>query len=214
MATTAERIKLGMEIRGLKQADIVERSGINKGALSCYISGKYKPKQNSIYLIAKALDVNEAWLMGADVPMERPSKTACQTKNNASVRIPVLGRVAAGIPIDAIEEVIDYEEIPEVMAHDGDYFGLLIKGNSMEPRIVDGDVVIVRKQEDADDGDLIIALVNGEEGCCKRLKKYENGTIALVSTNPAFDPMYFTPSEQNETPVKIIGKVKELRAKF
>ena len=71
MTTISDRIKLGMELRGLKQADIVERSGINKGALSCYISGKYQPKQNGIYLLAKALDVNEAWLMGADVPMER-----------------------------------------------------------------------------------------------------------------------------------------------
>lgn len=71
MDTVANRIKEGMRIRGFKQADIVERSGINKGALSCYISGKYIPKQNSIYLIAKALDVSESWLMGADVPMDR-----------------------------------------------------------------------------------------------------------------------------------------------
>ena len=71
MATTAERLKEAMDLRGYKQADLVERSGINKGALSCYISGKYSPKQNNIYLLAKALNVNEAWLMGADVPMDR-----------------------------------------------------------------------------------------------------------------------------------------------
>lgn len=71
MKTIAERLKEGMELRQLKQVDIIEKTGINKGALSSYISGKYEPKQNNIYLLAKALNVNEAWLMGHDVPMER-----------------------------------------------------------------------------------------------------------------------------------------------
>ena len=71
MSTTSKRIQEGMELRGLKQADLVEKTGISKGALSSYISGRYVPKQNNTFLIAKALNVNEAWLMGADVPMER-----------------------------------------------------------------------------------------------------------------------------------------------
>ena len=71
MSTTSQRIQEGLELRGLKQADLVEKTGISKGALSSYISGRYTPKQTNIYLIAKALDVSEAWLMGADVPMER-----------------------------------------------------------------------------------------------------------------------------------------------
>lgn len=71
MNTTSKRIKEGMELRGYKQADLVEKTGISKGALSSYLSGRYIPKQNNIYLIAKALDVSEAWLMGADVSIER-----------------------------------------------------------------------------------------------------------------------------------------------
>lgn len=71
MATTAERLREAMALRGYKQADLAEKTGINKGALSCYISGKYNPKQNNVYLLAKALDVSEAWLMGADVSMDR-----------------------------------------------------------------------------------------------------------------------------------------------
>lgn len=74
MATTAERIKEGMKLRNLKQIDIIEKTGINKGALSSYIAGTYEPKQRNIYKIAKVLDVNEAWLMGYDVPMERMSE--------------------------------------------------------------------------------------------------------------------------------------------
>lgn len=127
--------------------------------------------------------------------------------------IPVLGRVAAGIPITATEYVIDTEEISQAMAADGEYFGLQIKGDSMEPKISNGDVVIVRKQSDADEGDLVIALVNGNDAVCKRLKKYVDG-IALISTNPAYEPMYFSNKEISEKPVTIIGKVKELRAKF
>ena len=67
-------------------------------------------------------------------------------------KIPVLGRVAAGIPINAITEIIDTEEISEELAKTGDFFALKIKGDSMEPRIVDGDVVIVKQQEDAENG--------------------------------------------------------------
>lgn len=217
MATIAQRIKEQMDILGLKQADIVEKTGINKGALSSYISGRYNPKQNNIYLLAKALDVNEAWIMGADVPKERMVASAENTSSDiapTSVRIPVLGRVAAGLPLFADEEIIDYEDISDAMAKDGEYYGLRIRGDSMEPKFSDGDVVIVRKQEDADNGDIVIALVNGDDAVCKRLRKYADGSVALVSSNPAYEPIYFSGEEVAETPVKIIGKVKELRAKF
>lgn len=127
--------------------------------------------------------------------------------------IPVLGRVAAGIPMTAAEYIIDTEEISKAMANDGEYFGLQVKGDSMEPKISNGDVVIVRKQSDADDGDLVIALVNGDDAVVKRLKKYKDG-IALISTNPAYEPMYYSNDEIESKPVEIIGKVKELRAKF
>ena len=99
MKTTAERIKEGMELRELKQTDLVEMTGISKGALSSYISGRYIPKQNNIYLISKALNVSEAWLMGNDVPLDRRNNSVYKK----GVTINVLGRVAAGIPIDAIE---------------------------------------------------------------------------------------------------------------
>lgn len=128
-------------------------------------------------------------------------------------RIPVLGRVAAGLPIEAQEDILDWEEITGSMALDGEYFALRIAGDSMEPKFSSGDVIIVRKQEDADDGDVVVALVNGNDAVCKRLKKYEDG-IALISTNPAYEPLYFSKNEIETEPVRIIGRVKELRAKF
>lgn len=129
-------------------------------------------------------------------------------------KVKVLGRVAAGIPIEANEDVVDELEVSGEMAWDGNYFGLIIKGDSMEPNISNGDVIIVRQQEDANDGDIVVALVNGNDATCKKLRKYEDGSVALVSINPAYSPMYFSKSEVDDTPVRIIGKVKELRRKF
>ncbi|MBE5922625.1 MAG: helix-turn-helix domain-containing protein [Lachnospiraceae bacterium] len=134
-------------------------------------------------------------------------------KYRQGVVINVLGRVAAGIPINAVEEIIDTEEITEEMARTGEFFGLQIHGDSMEPKISDGDVVIVRQQDDAESGEIVIALVNGDEATCKRLKKYADG-IMLISNNPKYEPMVFTEKEIVEKPVKIIGRVVELRAKF
>lgn len=208
MATTSERIKEAMELLNMKQADLVERTGISKGALSSYISGRYLPKQTNIYLIAKALNVNEAWLMGSDVPMNRTTSS-----RSSGIKINVLGRVAAGIPIEAVEEIIDQEEITEELARTGSFFGLQIKGNSMEPRICEGDVVIVRQQDDAESGDVVIALINGDDAVCKRLRKYRDG-IELISNNPSYEPMYFDNDDIEKKPVRIIGKVVELRGKF
>ena len=130
------------------------------------------------------------------------------------VVIPVLGSVAAGIPIeDVIEDVIDTEEITQEMAKTGTFFGLKIKGNSMEPKISDGDIVIVRQQDDAESGDIVIACVNGDEATCKRLRKYKDG-IELISNNPSYEPMFFSNEDIMSRPVKILGRVMELRSKF
>lgn len=212
MESISTRIQKAMELRGLRQADLVDRTGINKGALSSYISGRYNPKQTNIYLLARALDVNVEWLMGADVSVSRFREPAVTNKSE-SVRINVLGRVATGIPIDAVEEIIDWEDIPAEMAKNGEYFGLRIKGDSMSPRIMDGDTVIVRRQDDAETGDIVIAIANGYDGVCKRLKKSESG-IMLISLNPSYDPLVYDHSEIDSIPVSIIGKVVELRGKL
>lgn len=135
-----------------------------------------------------------------------------ETKNNP-IRIPVFGRVAAGIPISAITDIEDYEEISEDMARKGEYAALKIKGNSMLPRFADGDVVIVRLQDDVDTGDIAIVLVNGDEAVCKKIKKTPEG-VMLISTNPEYEPMFYTNKEIEEKPVRVWGKVVELRAKF
>ena len=102
-----------------------------------------------------------------------------------SVTINVLGRVAAGIPIDASENIIDTEEITQEMAQTGTFFGLQIHGDSMEPKMSEGDVVIVRQQDDAESGEIVIVTVNGTDATCKRLRKYRDG-IELISSTPSY----------------------------
>ena len=132
---------------------------------------------------------------------------------STGVMIPVLGYVRAGVPIEAVEEILDYEEISIEMSRQGDYFGLQIKGDSMEPKFSDGDVVIVRKQSTVENGQIAVVLINGNDATVKKFYRTDNG-IKLVSTNPTYDPFFFTPSEVNSLPVQVIGRVVELRAKF
>lgn len=209
MTNIAKNIRYLRLKNEMSQDELAKRLGKKSyTTIQKWESGVSEPSVKITTQIADIFGIGIDELTGKDLQLKSAAPS-----DAVSVRIPVLGRVAAGIPLDAVEEIIDYEEIPKSMAADGEYFGLRIKGDSMEPKISNGDVVIVRKQDTADDGDLVIALVNGDEGCCKRLKKYGNG-IALVSTNPAYDPMYFSADEVGRIPVRIIGKVKELRAKF
>ena len=185
----------------------------DKSAISYIEKGKVDIPVSKIDEFAKALQVPAGDLMGN--PEDKSPVILLETigTKSSSVKIPVLGDVAAGIPLDAIENIIDYEEIPEELASQGEFFGLRIKGDSMEPRICDGDVVIVRKQEDADSGDTVIACVNGDCATCKRLVK-QSDCIMLISINSKYEPMIFTKDDANTRPVTIIGKVVELRGKF
>lgn len=180
--------------------------GLTPATISRYTNGKMAPKVPTVYSIADIFNVNPLWLMGYDVDREVSPK-------QKSIKIPVLGSVRAGIPMDAVEYIIDYEEISEEMARQGDFFALKIKGDSMEPRISEGDVVIVRKQETVDSGSIAIVLVNGNEATIKKVQKF-NGGIMLVPNNPVYDVLTFTNQQIAELPVQILGKVVELRAKF
>lgn len=198
-------IKEVMKSKKITLSELSRLSGISKSSIHDYLSSKTVPKQKNIYKLAKALSISEAYLMGWETePLDPTPK---------GYKIPVLGEVAAGIPIEAIENILDYEEIPVAWKKRGEFFGLQIKGNSMQPKMDDGDVVILRQQSDADTGDTVIAIVNGDNATCKKLKKTDNG-LMLISTNPEYEPMFYTWEEVKEKPVTIIGKVVELRAKF
>lgn len=208
---TAKRLAQALSNQNMIPQELANASGVSKASISQYLNGSHAPSNISSGKMAKILNVNPVWLMGFDAPMKEEVITSSSSKKGVTIN--VLGRVAAGIPIDAIEEVIDTEEITEEMAKTGEFFGLKIKGNSMEPRIYENDVVIVRQQNDAESGDVVIATINGDEATCKRLRKYRDG-IELISNNPSYEPMFFSNEEILSKPVRIIGKVVELRGKF
>lgn len=159
---------------------------------------------SSDYLIklAKLYNVSVDYLLGQE-----------QIKKEKGISIPVLGIIPAGIPIEAIEDIIDYEEIPQEMAKTGEFFGLKVKGDSMAPRIQNGDVVIVRKQDSCETGDVCVVMVNGFDATLKQVKKDYNG-ITLVPFNDEYRPMFYSNKDIQELPVRILGKVVELRGKF
>lgn len=198
-----ERLKTLRIQRKMTQSELAKKIYISQPAYSKYEVGTASPNPETLSKIADALDVSVDYLLGSDSQPARPGY----------IRVPVLGRVSAGIPIDAIEEVIDWEDISAEAAGDGEYFGLQIKGHSMEPKISDGDVVIVRRQPDVDSGDIAVVLVNGDDATVKRIKKSPQG-VTLIPSNPAYEPMYYSNEEIESLPVQILGRVVELRAKL
>ncbi len=211
-----ENLKIGQRIEarrvdlGYTLDDVATSIGVAKSTIQRYEKGKIeKLKLPIIEAIASVLDVDPAWICCKTNEMNSYTPSA----PIRGVRIPVLGSVAAGIPIEAVEDILDYEEITPELAATGEFFALKIKGQSMEPRMLDGDVVIVRKQDDADSGDIAVVLVNGDEATVKKIRKQTDG-LSLIPNNPSYDIMFFTPAQVQQLPVRIIGKVVELRGKM
>ena len=161
------------------------------------------PSVEKLQKIADYLNVSIDCLNTGETPQEKSKGTW----------IKVYGHVAAGISIEAIEDIIDEEEITAEMASKGDHFGLRVKGNSMESLIHENDNVIVLKQCHAESGDIVIAMVNGNDAICKKLTIKESG-IMLSSLNPNYEPLFYTNEEIENIPVSILGKVVELRRKL
>lgn len=201
MAEFKDMLKFYREERGLSQAALARAIGVSPSTISMYEVGKREPDFETEEMIADFFNVSISNLRGKS------------TEDTDTIRVPVLGSVAAGIPIEMIEDIVDWEELDSRIFSAGSYFGLRIKGDSMAPRILDGDTVIVRRQDDADSGEVAIVTVNGDEATCKRIRKLRDG-IELIPINASFPPRFFSAEEVAAKPVRIIGKVVELRAKF
>lgn len=136
-----------------------------------------------------------------------------KTNSSNSAIVFVYGTIPAGIPMECIEDIIDTEEISQDMLKGGkQYFGLRVKGDSMEPDYLDGDTLILEKADDCENGDDCVVMVNGDDGTFKRVFKNENGII-LQPLNPSYAPMPYTNEQIENLPVRIIGIVEEIRRK-
>lgn len=205
MKSIGERIKEARKSAGLTQLELAKKTDLSRSYIGDIEKDRYNPSVSTLQLIATA----------TNTPLEDllPStKTASPT--GRGVRIPVLGRVVAGIPIEAVEEILDYEEITPELAATGEFFALQVKGSSMEPTLRDGDVVIVKKQPTVDSGDIAIVLVNGNDATVKEIKESPAG-ITLIGHNVAvYTPHFYSNKDIQDMPVQIIGKVVEMRRKF
>ena len=225
MSNLMERIEEVLKEKDWSRRKLEREAGISVGSITKWKT--VNPSQNNLKKVADALGVSVAYLTGeSDFRSERDAvihKWIMNQKKGlsdevrkieAGIRIPVLGEVPCGIPIEAIELIGDeWEEISEILARQGTFYGLKVKGDSMSPRIQEGDVLIVKQQSTAESGDIVIAKVNGYDACCKKLIKRPDG-IVLQSFNPSYEPMFFSNDEILQKPVQIVGKVIENRQKF
>lgn len=193
--TLSKNLQKEMAERSMTQTDLAKYMGVSVPTVNWWVRGKSYPRDSQIEKMAKLFHISVPDLV----------------VDHAPITVPVLGSVRAGYPALAQQEILDYEEITPQMANMGTIFGLKIRGDSMEPKMEEGDVVLVVEQPDVDSGDIAVVMVGQEDATIKRVVK--NGTgITLVPFNPQYTPLSFTAEQIAEIPVKIIGKAIELRS--
>ena len=172
------------------------------------MKGANEPKAENLNSLASALQVSPVWLLGYDVPMERVF-----LKEIGTSKIPVLGRISAGLPMFAEEHIEGYEYAPSTYIKEGNnYFYLKVHGDSMNLKFNDDDLVLVQKQDTLENGDIGVILVNGYDATVKRYKE-ENNLIMLepMSTNPENTVQVYDP---RKIKIKVIGKVVAYQGKI
>ena len=202
------RIEQRLNELGIKRSKMLADLGIPSSTFSTWKKKDAAPDRKYLVALSDYLGLSTDYILTGEKEDIKKIKL-----DDEPVQIRVLGKVAAGIPIEAVEDVIGEETISKKMAETGDYFGLRISGDSMEPTIHHGSIVIVRQQDDVENGDIAIVIVNGEDATCKKIEKFENG-IMLVPINKAYEEKFYTNEEIEKLPVRIIGKVVESRTKF
>ena len=218
ISTFAQRLRAGLDARQMTQAELSSRSKISKSSISHYLKGDWEGKLDAVYSIAQVLNVSEAWLMGYDVPMDAEHATPSQPAQKATIppgfepmpemdMVPLVGRIACGTPITAEQNV---ERIVCVPSKWRSTFTLTCKGDSMEPRIHDGDLVAIRKQPEVENGE-IAAVRIGEEATLKHVYLHEN-FIELRPENPAFNSIILSREDMNDVVIegKAVGLCRDI----
>lgn len=183
---------------GLTQKELGFRIGVKHNTISGYENGTNEPEQNILFAIADVLNVSINDLF--------PSPTNIIPSTPKTVRIPVLGTIACGEPILAEENITEYiTESPDRLP-DGRLFYLQAKGDSMEPTIPNGALVLIREQPEVETGMIAAILINGDtEATLKRIKR-QGDMVILMPDNPSHEPIVVTP----ENPARIIGRAVQV----
>lgn len=199
-----ERLKQLCKDRGTSVTRMCQDLGLSSANMSHWKAGRM-PSYTSLKQIADYLG------LPADVLIAKGYVEAVDPKKG--VKVPVVGIVHAGVPIEAVQDILDFEEITPELAASGEFMALRVSGDSMEPRICAGDVVIVRRQPTAENGDVCVVMVNGDEATLKKIQRTDDG-IMLIPFNSNYAPMFFSNKQIEQLPVTILGKVIENRQKY
>lgn len=222
----SNRLKQALKENKMKQVDVIEKSKmykeelgvqISKTDISQYVNGKVNPGQNKLYILAKILNVSEAWLLGYNVEKERiddetRNKMNKQLETLPVKQIPVVSKISAGLPIYSEENLIDYTYIAtKDLNKEKELFGLKVSGDSMNKIFQDGEVVVIEKDSVIENGQIGVVMVNGYNGTLKRVR-YNGDQLMLLpeSTNPEHLPQVYS----DESEIKFIGKVVASVKKF
>lgn len=195
---------------GMQQKEISIAIGVSRPTVSEWEHQKKDPSGERLKKLSELFNCTA----GVILCLEPMTSERSHVTSDGAISVPVLGTIPAGIPIEAIQDIIDWEEIPASMARGSqEFFALQVRGLSMYPEYRDGDVVIVRRQETCENGQDVVAMVNTDDATFKRFKRTPQG-IMLQAINPEYDSYMFTSKEVAELPVRILGVVVELRRKF
>ena len=191
--------------KGISMKTLGEYLGVSEAAVSQYETGKREADYETTLKAAEYFGVSVDYLL----------RGIKETTKATYRMIPVLGSIPAGSPVEAIEDIIDWEDLPEEMFAGGkEYFGLYVRGDSMWPDFLDGDVVIVRKTPTCENNKIAVVYVNGYDATLKQVKFGPDGSITLQPKNPTYPPRTYTKDEVESLPVAIAGEVVELRRKI
>lgn len=202
-----EKIKLLREQLNMTQEELALKVGYkSRSTINKIEKGLRDINQSQIISFAKALNTTPAYLMGWKEEDE-------EEEYRKVYKVPVYGEIAGGVPLAEIIDIIDYEEVDEHTWNRGELFALRVKGQSMEPRICNGDVVILRKQNTFNDGDICAVRVDDEGATLKKVSS-DNTGLYLIPINESYPTRFFSKKELNEVNIEVLGKVIELRGKF
>lgn len=209
MAKIAERLKNALEIRDISQSELSRKTGIGKSSISTYLTGEYEPKQKNIYKMALALNVNEAWLMGAEVPMERQDTAASHIQNPIAANITplpamkewqVLGATACGKPLH--RELLD-ETILAPADIKADIVFRCVGDSMINARIFDGDAVFIHLQPEVENGQIAVVRV-GDEYTLKRVYVFDD-YVELRAENPTVKTILLRGPELEPDNYEVVG---------
>lgn len=197
---TANNIRKYRKMKGMTLQELGDKVGMTRSAISKYELDRIPIKNNVLEKIAQALNVSPLTLMGWDTEEDALGTDTVEVDN--------LGAVAGGIPVDAIEDRCNKFSITEALARTGQFATFEIKGNSMSPKINDGDTVLVKYQPMVDSGDVAIIYMNDFQVTCKKVFFLNDGKVKVQAYNEeVYGTKVYTKAELEDMNFRILGKV-------